>query len=152
LEEWIKNYDGLCKNFITLGNALAYINRLEAENENLKDILYDAEGVNLVNYWYQQCKIAENGCRNFEEELKTAKADIKKLTSGKCVYLSDDETTEYCVEGPCPKYKTEAQIKAEAYKEFAERLKKGKQYSVERHENIVPVAVIDWILKEMVGE
>lgn len=42
--------------------------------------------------------------------------------------------------------------KAEAYKEFAERLKKGKQYSVERHENIVPVAVIDWILKEMVGE
>ena len=31
-------------------------------------------------------------------------------------------------------------------KEFAERLKKGKQYSV------VPVAVIDWVAKEMVGD
>ena len=49
-------------------------------------------------------------------------AEIKKLTSGKCVYLSDDETTEYCVEGPCPNYKTVAQIKAEAITEFAERL------------------------------
>jgi hypothetical protein len=46
----------------------------------------------------------------------------------------------------------EDKIKAEAYKEFAERLKKAKQYSIERHENIVPVAVIDWILKELVGE
>ena len=42
--------------------------------------------------------------------------------------------------------------KAEAYKEFAERVKKGKQYSIERHENIVPVAVIDWIKKELVGD
>ena len=43
-------------------------------------------------------------------------------------------------------------IKAEAIKSIAERLKKAKQYSIERHENIVPVAVIDWIVKEMVGD
>lgn len=36
-------------------------------------------------------------------------------------------------------------------KEFAERLKGAKKYSVERHENIVPVAVIDWIVQEMEG-
>ena len=42
--------------------------------------------------------------------------------------------------------------KSEAIKEFAERLKKAKQYSLERHENIVPVAVVDWIVKEMVGD
>ena len=42
--------------------------------------------------------------------------------------------------------------KAEAIKEFAERLKGAKQYSIERHENIVPTAVIDWIVKEMVGD
>lgn len=41
------------------------------------------------------------------------------------------------------------QIKAEAIKEFAQRLKAEKAYSTERHENIVPVAVIDWIVKEM---
>ena len=38
----------------------------------------------------------------------------------KCIYLSDDETTNYCVDGPCPKFKTEARIRAEAVKEFAE--------------------------------
>ena len=42
----------------------------------------------------------------------------------KCIYLSDEETTNYCVDGPCPKFKTEAQIRAEAVKEFAEELKK----------------------------
>ena len=60
-------------------------------------------------------------------EINRLQADIKKLTSGKCVYLSDDETTEYCVEGPCPNYKTVAQIKAEAIKEFAEIVKANRR-------------------------
>ena len=62
--------------------------------------------------------------------------------------------------GLLAEWKTEAyklsdsieEIKAESIKEFAERLKKAKQYSLERHENIVPVAVVDWIVKEMVGD
>lgn len=48
--------------------------------------------------------------------------------------------------------KSKAELRAEAIKEFAERLKKAKQYSLERHENIVPVAVVDWIVKEMAGD
>ena len=67
-------------------NALDLINRQKAENENLKDILYDADGVNLVNYWHQQCKIAENGCRNFEEENETLKAEIERLTAFKSYF------------------------------------------------------------------
>lgn len=42
----------------------------------------------------------------------------------KCVYLSDDETTEFCVDGPCPEFKTVGQIKSEAYREFAEKTNK----------------------------
>ena len=66
-----------------LENALDLINRLQAEKENLKDILYDAEGVNLVNYWHQQCKIAENGCRNFAEENKRLQAENEMLRGSK---------------------------------------------------------------------
>ena len=95
------------------------------------------------------------------------KADIKKLTSGKCVYLSDDETTEYCVEGPCPNYKTEAQIKVEAYKEFAEWLKEAPikcalplsglsaKDEIEDYFNDIMLQVrdvIDNLLKELVGD
>lgn len=41
----------------------------------------------------------------------------------KCIYLSDDETTEYCVDSICPKYKTETQIKSEAINEFVNEYK-----------------------------
>ena len=62
---------------------------------------------------------------------------------------AENERLEHQLETLCITLKL---TKAEAYKEFAERLKKAKIYSLERHENILPVAVIDWILKEMVGE
>ena len=87
--------------------------------------------------------------------INRQKAEIKRLTSGKCVYLSDDEITEYCVEGPCPNYKTEAEIKAEAYKEFAERLKEKSKQGKGCLGNVyhsVDVAEIDNLLKEMVGD
>ena len=89
--------------------ALDLINRQKAEVENLKDILYDADGVNLVNYWYQQCKIAENGCRNFEEENKNLKAEVERLEDlNKCYYTSCQQIA-----------KSNHEIKAEAVKEFA---------------------------------
>ena len=84
--------------------------------------------------------------KNALDLITRQKAVIKNLTSGKCVYLSDDETTEYCVEGPCPNYKTEAQIKVEAYKEFAERLKEWFRKESEVYK------LIDNLLKELVGE
>ena len=41
------------------------------------------------------------------------------------------------------------QMKSEAVREFAERLKAKKVYCVEKHETVVSSAEIDWILREM---
>lgn len=120
------------------------INRLQAEKENLKDILYDAEGVNLVNYWYQQCKIAENGCKNFAQENKNLKADIKRLEKENKNFLS-----KLCQKVRTVSKAVEKHIKAEAYKEFAERLKEKGRNSLG---NQFVVGWIDNLLKELVGE
>ena len=53
--------------------------------------------------------------------INRQKADIKKLTSGKCVYLSDDETTEYCVEGPCPNYRPKHKSKSKHTKSLQKK-------------------------------
>lgn len=90
----------------------------------------------------------------FEEILDTLNrqnAEIERLAdrNHKCIYLSDDETTEFCVDGPCPKFKTEKQIRAEAIKEFAERLKnRASGVRVGRYE-FVTVEGIDNLVKEM---
>lgn len=86
--------------------------------------------------------------------INRQKAEIEKMKEcPKCVYEYDGEVTEYCVQGPCPNFKTVEQIKTEAYKEFAARLKsylllneKGSTISVISFENI------DNLLKEMVDE
>lgn len=43
-----------------------------------------------------------------ENEHLTAENErlSKQLSDGKCVYLSDSETSEGCVQSPCPNYKT----------------------------------------------
>ena len=88
--------------------------------------------------------------------INRQKALIKRLTSGKCVYLSDDEITEYCVEGPCPNYKTEAEIKAEAYKECIEKVKeKSRKTEVVYVDEIISIRYaisnknLNIILKEL---
>ena len=125
-----------------LSSILDLIKRQQAENEKNEKII----------------KIAD-------KTIETQNAEIKRLTSGKCVYLSDDETTEYCVEGPCPNYKTEAQIKVEAYKEFSknsvervekvklkyQRLCKEQGEEMEEHINILFNGIIN-LLKGLVGE
>lgn len=135
------------------------INSLQEENENLKDILYDADGVNLVNYWYQQCKIAENGCRNYGEENKSLKAEIERLKDilicfmgalSKVRNIDDIESISVIPLMTELNKGIRAEIKAEAYKEFAEKLradwlfggKDGKPYR----------ETIDNLIKEMVGE
>ena len=51
-----------------LRDAATALSTLQAENESLKEKLYDGEGVNLVDYWMQQAKIEENGHRNCQAE------------------------------------------------------------------------------------
>ena len=55
------------------------LSTLQAENEELKEKLYDGEGVNLVDYWMQQAKIEENGHRNCQAELEQARTEITHL-------------------------------------------------------------------------
>ena len=146
--------------------------------------LTDSEIVKALEEWrkeiiadYQRLQLLDAPMDCFEEShantisrlsntldlINRQKAEIKRLTSGKCIYLSDDETTEYCVEGPCPKYKTEAQIKAEAYKEFAKKMEERiavkllRNKSNEYAEGFVDAldgvnGEIDNLLKELVGE
>lgn len=64
------------------------------------------------------------GQETLQKALAEKDKEIERLNDAlinKCIYLSDDETKEYCVNGPCPNFKTEAEIKAEAIKDFAKR-------------------------------
>lgn len=51
----------------------------EAANaiETLEAMIFDGDGVNLVDYWQQQCQIAENGLRNTLNELERMKSIMR---------------------------------------------------------------------------
>ena len=59
--------------------AATALSTLQAENESLKEKLYDGEGVNLVDYWMQQAKIEENGHRNCRAENEKLRSDLRRL-------------------------------------------------------------------------
>ncbi len=104
----------------------------------------------------EQC--VKRGNRNYDTDIvldliNRQKSEIERLKEcPKCVYEYDGEVMEFCVQGPCPNFKSVEQIKSEAYKEFAEKL---KETSVLRA-GCVPWydihAAIDYLLKERVGE
>ena len=80
-------------------------------------------------------------------------AEIERLKEcPKCVYEYDGEVIEYCVQGPCPNFKTVEQIKTEAYKEFAERLKEEWFNDDYDSPDVDFDEFVDNLLKEMVGE
>lgn len=83
LIEQLKQKDGLWCSVPTgeklVTDAADALSTLQAENEELKEKLYDGEGVNLVDYWMQQAKIEENGHRNCQAELEQAKEEITRL-------------------------------------------------------------------------
>lgn len=97
-------------------------------------------------------------CRNVCEPKYKAEIEMLSDRNHKCIYLSDDQTTAYCVDGPCPKFKTEAQIRVDAFEEFAERLKSeytnDKRYDRPNAHTLLVCLFgkIDSILKEKVGE
>ena len=73
--------------------AATALSTLQAENEKLKDKLYDGEGVNLVDYWMQQAKIEENGHRNCQAENEKLRAEleqVKREFDGICEYIDSE--------------------------------------------------------------
>lgn len=84
--------------------------------------------------------------------INRQKAEIERLKEcPKCIYEYDGKTTEYCVQGPCSNFKTAEQVRAEAIKEFAERLKEKALPKCD-WDNCVDVDDIDNFVKEMVGD
>ena len=81
--------------------------------------------------------------------INRQKAEIERLKEcPKCIYEYDGKTTEYCVQGPCSNFRTVEQIKTEAIKEFAVRLKCG----VPQETGVIRCSDVDNLVKEMVGE
>ena len=84
--------------------------------------------------------------------INRQKSEIERLKEcPKCVYEYDGEVTEYCIQGPCTNFTTVEQIKSEAVKEFAEKLKNEinirTTYSREQDKNVM--RMIDNLVKEM---
>lgn len=115
-------------------------------------------------------RCVKRGNRNHDTDIvlgliKRQKAEIERLKEcPKCVYEYDGEVTEYCVQGPCPNFKTVEQIKTEAYKEFTMKLQAfcKKIIAQKWNEKAAPISWscayadfiddIDNLLKVMVGE
>lgn len=97
------------------------------------------------------------GRETLQKALTEKSAENERLKAycdqEKCAYAFDGEVTDYCVQGPCSNFKTAKQIRAEAIKEFAERLKERSQYSVNAvgyATKVFYVEELDNLVKEMV--
>lgn len=109
-----------------------------------------------------KAQISDKSCttimlENTLDLIERQQAEIEKLKeTPKCVYEYDGEVTEYCVQSPCPNFKTVDEIKAEAIKEFAEKLKKYEKFHYDYEANLsiyyVDTDIIDNLVKEMVGD
>ena len=77
----------------------------------------------IRNCKWETCNCSQITANVALDLINRQKAEIERLKEcPKCVYEYDGEVTEYCIQGPCPNFKTVEQIKTEAYKEFAEKL------------------------------
>lgn len=102
----------------------------------------------------------KHGNRNYDTDIvldliNRQKSEIERLKEcPKCVYEYDGEVMEYCIQGACPNFKTVEQIKAEAYKEFAEKLKDAAMFCLmgDNCYKVLTTRRIDILLKEMVGK
>lgn len=120
--------------------------------------------LDLINSKNEYIKKCDNLERIADKTIASQKAEIERLKESKML-IANIEVSEDVLEKLINQkvisiandkadvnFLCDKHIRTEAIKEFAERLKKAKQYSLERHENIVPVAVVDWIVKEMAGD
>ena len=89
--------------------AATALSTLQAENNGLKEKLYDGEGVNLVDYWMQQAKIEENGHRNCQAENEKLRDELENCRKG------------HCSEGGCAAEKDRDAVLAELEQVKAER-------------------------------
>lgn len=83
------------------------------------------DSLDLINRQKAEIDSAKAKIEICAEVIERQDTEIKRVKEcPKCVYEYDGEVTEYCVQGPCSNFKTVEQIKVEAYKEFADALRK----------------------------
>ena len=121
-----------------MSNALDLINRLQAENENLKaEVEKQKKKVEARNKVLQD-KITEN--ERLQENQRPQYTDPMDFCGVLCVFSEE----------------LIAKAKAKAYKEFAERLKEqmyqSSDWSHGEHPFVVEESDIDTLLEELVGE
>ena len=140
---------------------LDLINRLQAENEELvgnidklKAEMFDK--TEQLNVELQAMRGAANSYKAENERLRKAKyifSTVDYCADDLDKALKENEELKSAING-FREY--EDKIKAEAYKEFAERLKteyaKGMNWFKKKESYYVDVSDIDNLLKELVGE
>ncbi len=138
LEYWIKNYEGTFGNFRTLGLALDLINRQQEEIDR-KDKIY----IDLLKTSSERADIISS----LQAENERLKNKVKKWKENyKCSQVVVGDFRQIIGE-QAEQLKT---AKAEAYKEFAERLK--ERPTADKDVQYVFELKIDNLLKELVGE
>jgi hypothetical protein len=122
------------------------------------------DALSLINRQKAEIEALIAGQETLQKYIAEQKAEIERLRgmNHRCVYYSDEETTEYCVDGPCQEHKTltelKAEIKAEAIKEFAERAKNdieerlSEKIKSQNPDLYLIHKIINNLVKEMVGE
>ena len=94
LERWMQHYDGKVTNFVTLGNAIGLIEKLDDENKRLRaeleevDVIYEEERQEHEKWLEEQRRL-------FNEAMQHVEADIvrrmrEKLFSRSEFYLHAD--------------------------------------------------------------
>ena len=148
-----------------LKNVLDLINRQKAEIDDLERIVGMMDNRKYYRKFVDEVYRKEVGNELSDPDFDyiyqlyfDQKAEIERLKEcPKCVYEYNGEITEYCVQSPCSNYKTAEQIKAEAIKEFAQRLKNA--FPEANRDNKCPAIyiddycyIIDECAEEMVGD
>ena len=98
-----------------------------SDNDVVKALEYCAEGgyCGDCGYDIKSAKCIAKIMKDSIDLITSQNAEIERLREcPKCVYEYDGEMTEFCVKAPCSNYKTADEIRSEAIKEFAKRLKK----------------------------
>ena len=144
------------------GRELWFDKPAEIQDKDIYNFLRDLKSVkDLITYQQSENKrlgkevdLVSIQFQDLQERYEEAQAKIDKLKEcPKCVYEYDGEIMEYCVQGPCSNFKTVGQVKAEAYKECIEKVRK---LAVGMHPCSDELRVfdsdLDNLLKEKVGE
>ena len=120
------------------------------DNEIIKALESEVKSAEYVDSYY--CNGVDlTLIKSAIDLINRQKTEIERLKEcPKCIYEYDGNTAEYCIQGPCSNFKTIGQVKAEAYKEFAEKLKE-KTLPLPKYD-CVDVEDIDNLVKEMVGD